>query len=130
MIRYMHRRGLVAALAAAGSLAALPAASSQAAQVGPGQMTLLRKAVAFAIEGKTGRSPAGLKLSCTQRNQFVQQCKGSWRDRRFAYDGRVIASDAGDASFDIVFAGIRTDRACAAKRSGTAKRLCRDAYYF
>ena len=109
------------------ALALLPAVA--AAQPSAEVMKDVRVAVSFAITGATDRSPALLKLACTEQAPLILSCRGSWRDKRYAYAGRFFVADEGDV-LDPAFAGIRTDRACAIKRTGAARRQCRSALAF
>lgn len=125
MPRALNHR--VAALALA-ALIAVPAAAGAASPKAE-QLALVRQAVVLAIGGGTDRDPVGLKLSCEPRSALIMRCRGSWRDARYAYAGRFIAVDEGDA-WTALFAGTRTDRACARRATGRERRRCRDGVAF
>lgn len=118
----------VAALALAALVVVVPATAGAASPKAE-KLALVRKAAVLAITAGTDRDPVGLKLACEPRSPVIMRCRGSWRDARYAYAGRFIAVDEGDA-WTALFAGTRTDRACARRSAGRARRTCRDGVAF
>ena len=115
---------LVAALVLAPALEARAATEAT-----PQQLSVADRAMRLAITAGTDRYPAGLRKSCVADTQIVLRCRSSWRDARYLYAGRFFVVDDGDA-VSAVFAGLRTDRRCAARRRGKPVRACRDAVSF
>ncbi len=115
---------MVAALLVAPVLEA-PAATTAT----PQQLSVADRAMRLAITSGTDRYPAGLKKSCVADTPIVVRCRSTWRDARYTYAGRFFVIDDGEA-VSAVFAGLRTNRRCAARRSGTSLKACRDAVSF
>ena len=115
---------LVAALVLAPALEARAATKAT-----PQQLSVADRAMRLAITAGTDRYPAGLHKSCLADTAIVLRCRASWRDARYQYAGRFFVVDDGDA-VSAVFAGLRTDRRCAAGRGGKSLKPCRDAVSF
>jgi hypothetical protein len=115
---------LIAALVLAPAMAAHAATKAT-----PQQLSVADQAMRLAITAGTDRYPAGLRKSCVADTQIVLRCRSSWRDALYLYAGRFFVVDDGEA-VSAVFAGLRTDRRCAAHRSGKALRACRDGVTF
>lgn len=117
----------VAALAMV-ALVAVPAAAGAASPKAE-KLELVRKAVVLTIGTGTNRDPVALELSCEPRSALVMRCRGVWRNARYAYDGRFIAADEGSA-WTALFAGTRTDRACAQRAKRRERHRCREGVAF
>lgn len=116
---------LIAALLAAPALEAHAATSAS-----PQQLSVADRAMRLAITSGTDHYPVGLRRTCTADTPVVVRCRASWRDARRSYAGRFFVVDEGDAVV-AVFAGVATDRRCAARaRDGAALRACREAVAF
>jgi len=111
------------------AVAVAPPGGAAAAPPAPDAMVLIREAATLTITSGTGRDPVGLTLVCEAHSPLIARCRGAWRDRRYSYDGHFIAVDETDA-VTALFAGTRTDRACAKHRTGAARRVCRDGVSF
>ena len=131
----MVRSPILARLAVGGALAiavALAAGASGAGASSPSsadQLTLAQRAIRLAITSGTDRYPTGLKTTCVADSRIVQRCRGSWRDSRYGYAGRFFVINDTE-TISAVFAGIRTDRKCAAREQPGRQRMCRDAVAF
>jgi hypothetical protein len=107
-----------------------PALEARAAEKAtPEQLTVADRAMRLAITAGTDRYPKGLRRTCVADSSIVVRCRASWRDARYAYAGRFYVIDDTEA-VSAVFAGLRTDRRCAARRKGAAQKTCRDAVSF
>ena len=108
-----------------------PVLEAQAAkQATPEQLTVADQAMRLAITAGTDRYPAGLKKTCVAEAPVILRCRGSWRDSRNEYAGRFFVVDEGDAVI-AVFAGLATDRRCAARaKNKAALKACRTAVAF
>ena len=115
---------LVAALLLAPALEAHAASKAT-----PEQLTIADRAMRLAITSGTDRYPKELQKTCVADSRIVVRCRATWRDARYAYAGRFYVIDDTEA-VSAVFAGLRTDRRCAAGRSGAALKACRDAVSF
>lgn len=116
---------LVAALLLAPALEAHAASKAT-----PEQLSVADRAMRLAITAGTDRYPKDLRKICQADSQIVVRCRASWRDARFTYAGRFYVIDDTEA-VSAVFAGLRTDRRCAARRRGAAAlKACRDAVSF
>lgn len=115
---------LVAALVLAPALEARAASKAT-----PQQLSVADRAIRLAITAGTDRYPAGLDKSCVADTAIVLRCRSTWRDARYLYAGRFFVVDDGEA-VSAVFAGLRTDRRCAARHARGSLRPCRDAVSF
>ena len=113
-----------------GALLLAPALEARAAtKATPEQLTVADRAMRLAITAGTDRYPKGLRRTCVADSSIVVRCRASWRDARYAYAGRFYVIDDTEA-VSAVFAGLRTDRRCAARSRGAALKACRDAVSF
>ena len=113
------------------ALLAAPALEAHAAtKASPEQLTVADRAMRLAITSGTDRYPVGLRKTCTADTQAIVRCRASWRGARRSYAGRFFVVDEGDAVV-AVFAGLATDRRCAAHaKDAAALRACREAVAF
>ena len=126
----MRLRCLLITPALGAALVLAPALEAHAAtKATPQQLSVADQAMRLAITAGTDRYPAGLRKSCLADTAIVLRCHASWRDARYLYAGRFFVVDDGDA-VSAVFAGLRTDRRCAARRGGKGLGTCRDAVSF
>jgi len=123
------RTHLSIALTALAALSTVVSAPAAAATPKPDAMVVIHKTVTLTITSGTDAYPVALTLACDVTSPFITRCRGGWRDRRYSYDGHFIVVDEDDA-FTALFAGTRTDRACAKHRTGVARRVCRDGVSF
>jgi hypothetical protein len=93
------------------------------------QLTIADRAMRLAITSGTDRYPKQLRKSCVADSRIVVRCRATWHDARYSYAGRFYVIDDSEA-VSAVFAGLRTDRRCAAARRGAALKACRDAVSF
>lgn len=126
----MRLRCLLISPALVAALVLAPALEARAAsKASPQQLSVADRAMRLAITAGTDRYPAGLDKSCVADTAIVLRCRTSWRDARYLYAGRFFVVDDGEA-VTAVFAGLRTDRRCAAKHAAGSRRACRDAVAF
>lgn len=126
----MRLRCLLITPALVTALALAPALEARAAtKATPQQLSIADQAMRLAITAGTDRYPAGLRKSCIADTRIVLRCRASWRDARYTYAGRFFVVDDTEA-VSAVFAGLRTDRRCAAHRRGKDLRACRDGVSF
>ena len=113
-----------------GALLLAPVLEARAAErATPEQLSVADRAMRLAITAGTDRYPKALRRSCVADSRIVVRCRASWRDARYTYAGRFYVIDDTEA-VSAVFAGLRTDRRCAAGRRGAQLKACRDAVSF